>query len=95
MSKCCQYVTGLTKTDLRSDLDIISFYMSGRTPINVHSFGSLFLFNKARKPKQAGTASRCLECPYEAECAWSAKKIYLEGDMDHVSGKQDLCGDQN
>lgn len=59
--------------------------MSGRTPVNVHSFGSLYLFNKARKPKEAGSATRCLECPHEAQCVWSAKKIYLEGDMDHAS----------
>jgi hypothetical protein len=58
--------------------------MSGRTPVNVHSFGSLYLFNKAKKPSQAGKATRCLECPYEADCAWSAKKIYVDGDMDHV-----------
>lgn len=64
--------------------------MSGRKPINVHSFGSLYLFNKARKPKEAGAASKCLECPYESECVWSAKKIYLESDMDHVS--QTSCG---
>jgi hypothetical protein len=68
-----------------SDLDIVSFYMSGRTPVNIHSFGSLYLFNKAKKPKEAGSATRCLECPYESQCVWSAKKIYLESDMDHVS----------
>nr|XP_031863753.1 uncharacterized protein CI109_001005 [Kwoniella shandongensis]KAA5530825.1 hypothetical protein CI109_001005 [Kwoniella shandongensis] len=74
MSKCCH------------DLDIISFYMSGRTPKRVHSFGSLFLFNKARKPKQAGTATRCFDCQFESQCGWSAKKIYMERpdkDYDH------------
>ncbi|ORY27922.1 hypothetical protein BCR39DRAFT_536807 [Naematelia encephala] len=74
MSKCCH------------DLDIVSFYMSGRTPTRVHSFGSLFLFDQARKPKQAGTATRCFDCQYESQCTWSAKKIYLEkpdGDLDH------------
>lgn len=59
--------------------------MSGRTPLNVHSFGSLYLFNKAKKPAEAGSASRCTECLYEPRCAWSAKKIYLESDMSHVS----------
>ena len=62
--------------------------MSGRTPVNIHSFGSLYLFNKAKKPKEAGSATRCLECPYESQCVWSAKKIYLESDMDHVSRDQ-------
>ncbi|KAK8850686.1 hypothetical protein IAR55_004606 [Kwoniella newhampshirensis] len=66
MSKCCH------------DLDIISFYMSGRTPSRVHSFGSLFLFNKARKPKEAGKATRCFDCQFESQCGWSAKKIYME-----------------
>jgi hypothetical protein len=61
-----------------SDIDILSFYLSGLRPTKVHSFGSLHLFKPSKKPAAAGTAKRCLECPIEPDCAWSAKKIYIE-----------------
>ncbi|KAI5457562.1 hypothetical protein BGZ63DRAFT_434008 [Mariannaea sp. PMI_226] len=66
MAKCCH------------DIDILSFYLSGRKPLNVHSFGSLSHFKKSKKPVEAGDALTCFDCPYESQCAWSAKKIYLE-----------------
>ncbi|ORX37400.1 putative NAD-binding Rossmann fold oxidoreductase [Kockovaella imperatae] len=66
MTKCCH------------DIDIVSFYLSGLVPKRVSSFGSLFQFNKAKKPKEAGNARRCLDCAYEPKCTWSAKKIYLQ-----------------
>ncbi|TXT12777.1 hypothetical protein VHUM_01178 [Vanrija humicola] len=65
MAKCCH------------DLDIVSFYLSGRKPVQVSSFGTLSLFKPSRKPKEAGNAKRCLECPAEEDCVWSAKKVYL------------------
>ncbi|KAL1406703.1 hypothetical protein Q8F55_008409 [Vanrija albida] len=74
MAKCCH------------DLDIVSFYLSGRKPVQVSSFGSLSLFKPSRKPKEAGDAKRCLECPAEEDCVWSAKKVYLE--KHQGSGKQ-------
>lgn len=61
-----------------SDIDILSFYLSGLKPLKVHSFGSLSHFKKSKKPIEAGDAISCLDCPYESQCAWSAKKIYLE-----------------
>lgn len=66
MAKCCH------------DLDILSFYLSGLKPSRVQSFGSIGLFKKSRKPAAAGDATRCLECPAEADCIWSAKKIYVD-----------------
>ncbi|KAL1405985.1 hypothetical protein Q8F55_007668 [Vanrija albida] len=66
MTKCCH------------DLDILSFYLSGRTPVQISSFGSIGLFKPERKPKEAGDATRCLDCPAEKDCVWSAKKIYLD-----------------
>ncbi|MBE3041465.1 hypothetical protein IMZ48_02560 [Candidatus Bathyarchaeota archaeon] len=44
----------------------------------MHSFGSLGHFKKSRKPAEAGAATKCLSCPVEPDCVWSAKKIYLD-----------------
>ncbi len=56
------------------DLDWISYIM-GAPCKSVSSFGSLYHFRKANKPD--GAADRCLDCPVEADCPYSAKKIYL------------------
>jgi len=47
-------------------------------PIRVSSFGSLQHFRRESKPAQAGGATRCLDCPIEKDCAYSAKKIYID-----------------
>ena len=47
-------------------------------PSQVTSFGSLSFFRRSRKPRAAGQATNCLSCNYEADCLYSAKKIYLE-----------------
>ncbi|KAN0097319.1 hypothetical protein V8E55_001765 [Tylopilus felleus] len=59
------------------DIDILCHWLSPATPVKVSSFGSLHHFRRDRKPITAGNASRCLECPIENECPYSAKKIYL------------------
>ena len=56
------------------DLDWISHVMKAPC-LRVSSFGSLYHLKKANQP--AGAASRCLDCPVETNCAYSAKKIYL------------------
>lgn len=80
MSKCCH------------DLDILSFYVSGLKPSRVQSFGSIGLFKKSRKPKEAGNATRCLECPAEPDCIWSAKKIYVEPFEPGSTGRKGWAG---
>ncbi|PSR71822.1 hypothetical protein PHLCEN_2v12323 [Hermanssonia centrifuga] len=60
------------------DIDILCHWLSPWTPTRVSSFGSLQHFRKASKPAAVGSATRCLECPMEHECAYSAKRIYLE-----------------
>ncbi|XP_063064536.1 uncharacterized protein zgc:154075 isoform X2 [Engraulis encrasicolus] len=58
------------------DLDLIHHWAGGRRCIKVSSFGSLSHFRKENKP--VGAASRCLDCPVEANCPYSARKIYLD-----------------
>ena len=57
------------------DLDWIRYIM-GCSCKKISSFGSLFYFQPGKKP--AGAADRCLECNIEAQCPYSAKKIYLD-----------------
>jgi len=56
------------------DLDWIR-YMMGAACKSVSSFGSLFHFRREQQP--AGASDRCLDCAVEANCPYSAKKIYL------------------
>jgi predicted dehydrogenase len=58
------------------DLDWIRHIM-GTACQSLSSFGSLVHFRKEEKPAGAGSATRCLDCSFEPQCAYSAKKIYL------------------
>jgi predicted dehydrogenase len=55
------------------DLDWLA-YILGRAPHRVSSFGSLTHFTAANRP--AGAADRCVTCPVEASCAYSAPRLY-------------------
>ena len=57
------------------DLDWIRYIM-GKKCVTVSSFGSLTHFQNENKPETAGT--NCLECDYEPECPYSAKRFYLK-----------------
>ncbi|TET10743.1 MAG: Gfo/Idh/MocA family oxidoreductase [Candidatus Thorarchaeota archaeon] len=56
------------------DLDWIR-YIIGKKCRTVSSFGSLLHFRSENKPETAG--SNCMECDYEPDCPYSAKRIYL------------------
>lgn len=56
------------------DLDWLS-HLVGRRCRHTASFGSLVHFRPECRP--TGAAHRCLECPVEQACPYSAKKIYL------------------
>jgi predicted dehydrogenase len=56
------------------DLDWIQYIMGGRCTA-VSSFGGLHHFRKEQRP--AGAADRCLDCPVEPTCPYSAKRFYL------------------
>jgi len=58
------------------DMDWIHYIM-GSQCVSISSFGTLKHFKRSEKPAQAGDALRCVQCAYEPECPYSAKKIYL------------------
>jgi len=53
-------------------------YILGKQCLRVSSFGSRCHFRKEKKPKEAGDAKRCLDCPLQDTCPYSAKTVYLE-----------------
>ena len=57
-------------------------YVVGRPALRVSSFGGLFHFRPTQAPP--GAATRCIECPVENECAFSAVRLYRSclGDPD-------------
>ncbi|KAM3872412.1 putative oxidoreductase YteT [Diretmus argenteus] len=58
------------------DIDLIHHWAGGRRCVKVSSFGAVSHFRKENKPSAA--AARCLDCPIETECPYSARKIYLD-----------------
>jgi predicted dehydrogenase len=58
------------------DLDWIAHLMGDASCLDVSSFGSLKHFRAEEAPE--GAADRCLACPVEAVCPYSAKRIYLD-----------------
>ncbi|TDC01188.1 Gfo/Idh/MocA family oxidoreductase [Nonomuraea longispora] len=56
------------------DLDWL-VYLTGRQVTRVSSFGGLKHFRPDNRPEDA--ADRCLDCPAERGCPYSAKRIYL------------------
>ena len=58
------------------DIDWLRYIMGERC-LSVSSFGTLKHFRPEEKPAAAGNATRCLDCAYETECPYSAKRFYL------------------
>lgn len=57
------------------DLDIIHWLLGTKTN-ELYSHASREVFREEQQPE--GAADRCLECPLETRCPYSAKKIYLK-----------------
>lgn len=47
-------------------------------PAYLTSTGSLKQFRKSRKPREAGDATNCLNCPIQDSCVYSASRIYYD-----------------
>ncbi|KAH8830702.1 hypothetical protein DL96DRAFT_1594016 [Flagelloscypha sp. PMI_526] len=62
MTKCCH------------DIDLLCHWLYPATPTKVSSFGSLKHFRKESKPKEAGNSTKCLECPLQDTCPYSARR---------------------
>ncbi len=58
------------------DLDLVQHY-AGAECDTLSSVGALSFFRKENAPK--GAAERCLDCPHAETCAYSAKRIYIDG----------------
>lgn len=62
LAKCCH------------DTDWLQYIMGERC-VRISSFGNLKHFRKENQPQNA--SDRCMDCQIEAECPYSARKIYL------------------
>lgn len=56
------------------DIDWLTYVM-GEIPVRVSSFGRLSHFRPEHRPE--GATDRCLTCPVEPDCPYSAKRLYL------------------
>lgn len=63
----------LTKSS--HDLDLIAWLMEEDRPAFVSSFGSLEYFTARNAPP--GSAERCVECPLQDSCLYSATRFYV------------------
>ncbi|MBB6347052.1 Gfo/Idh/MocA family protein [Nonomuraea muscovyensis] len=56
------------------DIDWL-IHLAGQAPARVSSFGTLTHFRPEERPP--GAADRCVDCPLEPSCPYSAKRLYL------------------
>lgn len=77
------------------DLDILRWIID-KPCKEVTAFGDLSLFKKEKAPK--GATRRCLDCPIERQCAFSAKRIYYDNrswlHVFDLSGNKEEQGEQ-
>ena len=65
------------------DLDWISYIVDSECD-SISSYGSLMFFTKENRPEDA--ADRCLECPLEKDCAYSAPRFYINRIKQNIKG---------
>ncbi|KAJ2867007.1 hypothetical protein GGH94_001174 [Coemansia aciculifera] len=75
------------------DIDIIMYFL-GNDCKRVSSFGGISHFKPEKKPLAAAGAMRCMDCAHEAQCPYSAKKIYLRpAELGHKKWPVDVITD--
>lgn len=62
-------------TKCSHDLDILAWLLEEDRPAFVSSFGSLQYFNRENAPPEA--AERCVDCPLQDTCLFSATRFYV------------------
>lgn len=62
---------------LCSPSDISAINAKPHLPSTVSSTGSLQLYKKSRKPREAKHATNCMSCPLRYQCKFSAQRVYL------------------
>ncbi|KDQ21353.1 hypothetical protein BOTBODRAFT_150136 [Botryobasidium botryosum FD-172 SS1] len=60
------------------DVDLMHYFV-GRKFARVSSFGSVRHFRQSQKPAAAKNVNRCLDCPLQDTCDFSAKRLYMNG----------------
>ena len=69
------------------DMDLLQYFTNSKCK-TVSSYGNLEFFKKENMPKIA--TERCMDCPLKDNCAFSAKKLYLD-DFVLNNGKGRWC----
>ncbi|KAF2797384.1 streptomycin biosynthesis protein StrI [Melanomma pulvis-pyrius CBS 109.77] len=72
------------------DIDFLMWMLCSPPPNGVEphlpsfltSTGSRKFFRKERKPEAAKDSTNCLSCPHEKDCEYSAKRVYLDKQLD-------------
>jgi len=62
------------------DIDLIRWWVGGddNPCTQISSMGSLAFFKKSRKPAEAGSAVRCVDCGHQSACPYAATRMYLD-----------------
>lgn len=63
LAKCCH------------DLDLLQHYANSKCK-SISSVGDLMFFNKEHAPE--GSTARCIDCPHQDTCPYSAKTLYVK-----------------
>lgn len=78
-SQASRYGSTMLLAKACHDLDLMAWLKSGIEPFRVTSVGSRMYFTEEQAPPGSGT--RCVvDCRIESECAYSAKRHYVDND---------------
>ena len=85
LAKCCH------------DIDLLTWFKSGITPVSVDSMGGQLFFNAENAP--AGSGNYCLiDCPLEHTCDFSVRRLHLDNPVrwrSYIWPKSAYCPEAN